>query len=232
MIPDTWEEMNSAQLLAVCRTINGEIDNYTLFLSDYSGISRKMIEKLSPYALYQLAGKTAFVTNKNNMCALFIIQKIKGTRYVAPEPKLERMTFGQFIFAESYYRDWIREQKNEQLFSFIAALYLKRKEKFKYEMIPSRAKRFKSGDIEIFKAIAFNYSMVMNWLEKRYPMIFRERSDGDTIESESKVERSVWIKCFNSLVGDDLINRDQYARLPVHVVLRYMTGKYLENINR
>lgn len=229
MIPDSWEEMNSTQLMAVCRIISRTSEDFILFLANFSGISKSILNKISAYALYQLAEKTAFITNKHNLCAIFIISKIEGTRFIAPKHKLEGMAFGQFIFAESYYRDWITQQKDEQLFKFIASLYLKRGEKFNQEMIAGRIKRLKRKNIELFKAIAFNYSMVMNWLGKSYPLIFKERDD-EEVENGKIQERSGWIKCFNSIVGDDLIHRDQYAELPVHVVLRYMTGKYLENI--
>lgn len=41
---------------------------------------------------------------------------------------------------------------------------------------------------------------------------------------------SVWVKLFESIVGDDLIHRDSYAQLPIHAVLKFMTRKYIEGL--
>jgi len=51
-------------------------------------------------------------------------------------------------------------------------------------------------------------------------------------EDVKKVKQSGWLKLFESLVGEDLINRDRYAELPVNTVFRHLTTKYKENAKR
>ena len=41
-----------------------------------------------------------------------------------------------------------------------------------------------------------------------------------------------WVKIFDNLVSDDLVNADKYAAMPVHTVFRYITRKIKENAKR
>jgi hypothetical protein len=73
--------------------------------------------------------------------------------------------------------------------------------------------------------------LILVWLQKCYPLIFQEKAETsqDLSSSDKQPKQSQWLKIFESLVGDDLINRDRYAELSVHAVLRYLTNKYKEN---
>jgi len=140
------------------------------------------------------------------------------------------MSFGKFIFCESYYSDWMKSQEPEKLYRFVASLYLDKGERFNPDNIGLKVNTLKKVNIKILKAIAFNYSMVLRWLQKRYPMVFQEGKKQDDPEHHKMMETSVWVKLFESLVGEDLIHRDAYADLPVHAVLKYLTRKYVDSI--
>jgi hypothetical protein len=75
----------------------------------------------------------------------------------------------------------------------------------------------------------------MAWLALAYPLIFQEKAEnppsGDK-PTDGGRRQSPWIKVFDGLVGDDLINRDRYAELPVHTVLRFMTEKSKERMRK
>jgi len=144
------------------------------------------------------------------------------------------MTFGQFIFTESYYNDWMSTKGEKALNNFVASLYLSQNVAFNNESIPIRVGKIANTDLDIRKAIAFNYSLVMIWLQKAYPLIFQTSSvDPDIAQTDGiRPNQSGWIKLFESLVGDDLINRDRYAELPLHTVLRHLTTKYKESVRK
>ena len=231
--PSSWGELTQRQFIAISRTINGEEPD-SRFLSQLTGINKKLIKKLSPYEMYQLSEAIDFIGQAGNSHSTFIITKIPGTDFVSSKPKLGGMTFGQFIFTESYYNDWLVTKEVDALNNFIASLFLPQDEKFDSETIASNAIKIKLVDLDIRQAIAFNYGLILVWLKKCYPLIFQ-----DTVEtrhalsaSKEQTKQSQWLKIFESLVGDDLINRDRYAELSVHAVLRYLTNKYKENARR
>lgn len=231
--PSSWSELTRRQFIAISRTVNGAEPDFR-FLSQLTGISKKLIKKLSPYELYQLSEAIDFIGQAGNSHSAFIITRIPGTDYVSPKPKLGGMTFGQFIFTESYYNDWLATKAEADLNNFIASLFLTQGEKFDSETIAENAVKIKLVDLDIRQAIAFNYGLILVWLQKCYPLIFQEKAETsqDLSSSDKQPKQSQWLKIFESLVGDDLINRDRYAELTVHAVLRYLTNKYKENARR
>lgn len=228
--PSSWGELTRRQFIAFTRTVNGAEPDFR-FLSQLTGIRKNLIKKLSSYELFQLSEAIDFIGQAGNSHSAFIITKIPGINFVSPKPKLGGMTFGQFIFTESYYNDWLATKKEAALKNFIASLFLPQGEKFDSDTISGNALKIKLIDLDIRHAIAFNYGLILVYLQKCYPLIFQ-----DNVEprhalalSETQPKQSQWLKIFESLVGDDLINRDRYAELSVHAVLRYLTNKYKEN---
>lgn len=231
-LPGSWGEMNAAQLVAVSRITGQKETDYLQFLTEYTSIGRKLIQKMTPIVIYHLTRLMGFIEDPELCCSSFIIKRIKGSRYYAPADKLAGMGFGQFIFVQSHYREWITGGNTESLYRFVAALYLTRNEKFDHEKIAVRGEKIAHADPEWLKAVALNYTLVLRWLQKRYPLVFRQKKEGEQMDEKKGTGESEWIKCFNLLVGDDLIHRDEYAELPLHAVLRYLSRKYLENAKR
>ena len=144
------------------------------------------------------------------------------------------MTFGQFIFADAYYNRWLTNKDNEMLSKFIASLYLFRDEKFNEEAISDKKLVADRLPKDLRLSIAFNYSLIIAWLQQAYPLIFQPTFDpsrvpADQVRTDIRPKDSGWLKLFEALVDEDLIHRDQYAELPVNVVLNYLTAKYKEN---
>ena len=228
--PSAWGELTQQQFIAISRTVNG-IEPDFRFLSVLTGIDQNLLKKLSPFDLFKLSEAIDFIGQAGNSYSEFLIPKIPGTDFVAPKSKFAGLTFGQFIYTESYYNDWLSGKDETVLNKFIASLYLNREEKFKSEEIGNKVEKIKSVRMDIRQAIAFNYGLIMIWLQKCYPLIFQDTS-GTSSEQQPATERSrsgSWLKTFESLVGDDLINQDRYAELSVHAVLRYLTNKYKES---
>ena len=232
-VPTSWDELTERQFLAISHTIHGAEPDFR-FLSVLTGIAQNLLKKLHPYDLLKLSEGIEFVSKAGNVHSEFIIREIHGTDFVCPKPKLGAMPFGQFIFADSYYNDWMATKDVKALDNFVASLYLLPGETFDSETISQKVWIIVNADIEIRKAIAFNYSLILCWLQKCYPLIFQ--SPGEDSETEKKdvkkVKQSGWLKLFESLVGEDLINRDRYAELPVNTVFRHLTTKYKENAKR
>lgn len=232
--PSSWAELTERQFIAISRSINGEEPDFR-FLSVLTGISQNLLKKLSPFDLFKLSEGIDFVGQAGNFHSAFIIRTIPGTDFVSPKPKLAGLTFGQFIFIESYYNDWMATKSDTSLNNFITSLYLPYNEIFNNESIPNRLEKIANTDLDIRKAIALNYSLIMIWLQKAYPLIFHvpaDDPDSAVQKDDIRPKQSAWLKLFESLVGDDLINRDRYAELPIHTVLRHLTTKYKENARK
>lgn len=234
-VPTTWEELTERQFVAISRMVNGAEPDYR-FLSVLTGIDQNLLKKLHPYDLLKLSEGIEFVGKAGNVYSSFIIKEIQGTDFVAPKPKLNTMPFGQFIFADSYYNDWMAKKDEKALNNVVATLYLMPGEKFDSETIADRVWTIVNVDLDIRKAIAFNYGLILTWLQQCYPLIFQMPADDDSVETNGRPSlqksRSGWLKLFESLVGDDLINRDKYAELPVHTIFRHLTTKYKENARK
>lgn len=233
--PASWEELTERQFIAISRTIHGSEPDFR-FLSVLTGIDQNLLKKLHPFDLLKLAEGIEFVGKAGNSHFEFIIREIRGTDFVCPKPKLGAMTFGQFIFADSYYNDWMVTKDVKALDNFVASLYLLPGETFNSETIPDKVWTIVNIDQDIRKAIAFNYSLILCWLQKCYPLIFQTPNDDQDpdVRADLRVspKQSGWLKLFESLVGEDLINSDRYADLPVNTVFRHLTTKYKDNARK
>jgi len=235
-VPTSWDELTEKQLVEISRNVNGrEIDFH--FLSVLTSISVRFLKKLSPFQLLKLSREINFIGNASTYHSKFIIRRLKGTKLYAPKPKLAGMTFVQFIFADSYYNDWLAAQDETALNNFVATLYLCPGEKFDNEIIPIRVSTIVNVDIDVRKSIAINYGLILMWIQSAYPLVFSTSSVAPSSVAPSPdrpiaPSHSAWLKLFDSLVGDDLINRDRYAKLPIHTILTYLTTKYKENARK
>ena len=234
-VPSSWAELTEKQFIGISKVIYGDEPDYK-FLATLTGINRDVLKKLSPFQLLQLSESIDFIGKAGSSYSNFIISELPhdAKRCIAPKPKMEGITFGQFIFMDAYYSDWSAFRQETALNKFIATVYLHFNDKFSNEIIEERMEVIGRIDFDIRKAIAFNYSLIIYWLQKAYPLIFPETHESEDPDPEprEKQYKSGWLKIFESMVGEDLINRDKYADLPLHTVLRHMTKKYKENARR
>lgn len=230
-MPVSWQELTQPQFIAIYRVIDGADPDYR-FLSVMTGIRSDLLKKLSAYELLKLSEGIDFIGRAGNCYSDFIIQELPGGHLTAPKPKLSGLTFGQFIFADAYYNDWCQLLSETSLNKFIACLYLIPGEIFNHENIEQRIIPLGKIDLEIRKAIVLNYGLISVWLQKAYPLIFVEHAEATGREDQPKPQSSGWVNLFESLVGEDLINRDRYAALPLHTVLRHLTKKFKENARK
>ncbi|HZK97074.1 MAG TPA: hypothetical protein VFC67_22935 [Prolixibacteraceae bacterium] len=211
--------------------MNGrEIDFH--FLSVLTSFPKRLIKALSPYQLGKLSDQFDFIGNGSKSHNAFFSARLKGTKLYSPKPKLAGMNFGQFIFADAYYNTWLANKDDETLNKFIASLYIFDDEEFKEAAIFSKKLRIEKLPKDLRLSIAFNYSLVVSWLQNAYPLIFHSPAhlpDSAVRADDIRSKDSGWLKIFESLIVEDLIHRNEYAELPVNVVLNYLTAKYKEN---
>jgi hypothetical protein len=225
LLPERWDELTPDQLVLISRNYITPVDE-TEMLCGILGIKKSFASRLDDFQRFCIALELDFMDDFKPHY-VFVIRKLNGLN--APRPRLEGMSFGQFMFVDTYYEVAITSEDPEHLNKFIACLYLPEGKPFKEQLIEDRADYIKL----IFKpeektAISLNYRLVKEWICERYPLLFRKSSEVEQSHSKG----SNWVKVYESLVGDDIVNQDKYSALPVHTVFRYLTTKLKENGKR
>ena len=234
--PTTFDELKPAQLIAIAGLINQTISE-TDFLKIMTGIKKFRINKLDEYYRYQIMILFEPFTEIKPYHA-FIIPEIKTPETIlhSPRPKLSGVTFGQFIFIESYFTSYQTNKLTLDLYKFVASLYLPEGHSFDENAICHWELDHPKVKTEILDAIVINYVLIKEWLALAYPLVFQGEEENEEVSKPKKHNQSSnnsgWLKIYDNVVGDDLINQDKYAQLPLHSVLRWMTGKIKESMKR
>ena len=234
LLPERWDELTANQLVLIARNYLATVDE-TEILCGMLGIKKRIAARLDNFQRFCIAIELDFMDDFKPHYA-FVIRKLNGLN--APRPRLEGMSFGQFMFVDTYYEVAITSEDPEHLNKFIACLYLPEGKLFNEQLIEDRAAYVKL----FFKqeertAISLNYRLVKEWICERYPLLFRKSPAAEFVEAkpvaeQSRSQGSNWVKVYESLVGDDIANQDKYSSLPVHTVFRYLTTKLKENGKR
>ncbi|MBA4411154.1 MAG: hypothetical protein Q8S54_01560 [Bacteroidota bacterium] len=250
-VPQNWGDVTQEQLIAIACLYKSAISDIA-FLKVISGLKKRILNKLSDYERYKLMEIFEFVGDQKPYHK-FIIRRIElrwlrslslskwskpGFTLCAPEGKLKGITFGQFIFADTYFANYQQSNDEPDLNKFIASLYLRKDEPFDEKRIQSRHFQIGKIDKNIREAIVLNYQLMHEWLALAYPLIFHTAvelttiptvSDDDIAVPEVKRDPNIWIKVFQNFVGDDIIHDEVWAAKPVNTIFAYMTRKYKEN---
>ena len=232
-LPERWSELTAEQFIAIAKNHSVNINEMAL-LASLLGIKKNIAGKLTAFQRYAIANELEFMGNFKPFYS-FSIRTLKGLN--APRPRLEGMSFGQFMYVDTYFEVAVMADDTAQLNKFIGCLYLPDGKQFDEKLIQSRA-----DYVGLFfrpeekTAISLNYRLVKEWLCKQYPLLFQasepETSDLEETQSAENKRGSNWVKVYESLVGDDIVKQDKYAELPLHTVFRYLTTKIKENARR
>lgn len=240
--PQNWGDVTAEQLVAIACLYKNRISEL-LFLKRMSGLPMGVLKRCDDYERFKLMEHLEFVGNRRPYHE-FIVKKIKkgtmgtnGDDLRAPAGKLKGVSFGQFIFADTYFSNYQGTGNVEDLNKFIAALYLKPGEGFEEGIIERRHESIGKVDIHIREAIVLNYQLMHEWLALAYPLIFQKKETEDRrLETEDGKQETgngnTWIKVFQNFVGDDILHDDVWASKPINTIFTYMTRKYKENARR
>lgn len=234
--PQNWGEISAGQLLAIVSLGSNKISELK-FLSRLSGIKACILKRFDDYQIFRLSELLEFINDRNPHHE-FIIRKLSVPHHqtlFAPNAKLKGVTFGQFIFADSYFANFQESGNEADLNKFIASLYLGKNEKFEERLIQERFECIRMLNKSIRQAIVLNYLLIHEWLTLAYPLIFQKQEEKASPGTEqvdttsAKRDPNQWIKIFQNFVGDDILHDDEWASKPVNTIFAYMTRKYKEN---
>lgn len=233
-VPQNWGDVTQKQLIAIACLYKSTISDIA-FLQSMSGLKKRIFNKLSDFERYKLMEIFEFVGDQKPYPE-FIIKRLPSTILNSPQPKLKGVTFGQFIFADTYFANYQQSNDETDLNKFIASLYLGKNEKFEERLIQERFKSIGKLKPNIRQAIVLNYQLIHEWLALAYPLIFQKReemiNDDRTDRARPVSDGSPWIKVFQNFVGDDIIHDEVWATKPINTIFAYMTRKYKENAKK
>ncbi len=233
--PSSWEELSPEQLIALATL--SERDPLHLLVALFSGLPRRVCRRMDPYQLTSVWWLSECM-EKEVSCPRFVIRQVPAGRYLleSPRPGLRRMSFGQFIFVDTAYTSYLEGNKPEDLDRFISSLYLPTGQSFTDELPLQMEPVVRKVPESVKQALVLNYSLVRRWLAGRYTLLFSlpdDNADNEEKKSAPKIKNSgSWIRVFDSLVGDDISRHQEYADIPLHNVLRYLTARTRENMKK
>lgn len=233
--PSSWEELSPEQLISLATL--SEKEQLERLVALFSGIPRRVCRRMDPYQLTSVWWQSEWM-EKELSCHRFVIRQIPAGRYLleSPRPGLRRISFGQFIFADTAYTSYLESNKSEDLDRFIASLYLPSGQGFTDELPLRMEPEVRKVSDNFKQALLLNYSLVRRWLAGRYTLLFSLPDDNAIVEQKNSVPNiknsGSWIRVFDSLVGDDISRHQEYADIPLHNVLRYLTARTKENMKR
>jgi len=234
-MPQNWGEVNAGQLRAIIELYSDKGTELS-FLKEMTGLRLGILKKMSAYERFKLMEILEFVAN-HKLYHQFIIRKVYPTiispALFAPQGKLKGVSFGQFIFCDSYFSSYQDSKDPDDLSKFIASLYLRKNEKFDEKIIADRYKLIGNLDENTRQSIVLNYQLMHEWLTEAYPLIFQKVQQLDIATDGVKAKRNPnnWIKVFQNFVGDDIIHDHLWAEKPVNTIFSYMTRKYKESLS-
>jgi hypothetical protein len=213
--PSSWNELTPQQLENINLVLQPGHDERKI-MRLFLGIGSLFARRLDSFQRFCILRQLRFL-NSIDICDRFIIPRIGKLR--APEARLKNVTFGAFIFGDTYFQNYL-EGKKEDLDRFIACYYTRGE--FSENNIERNALMVSGESIEKREAIALNYRLIREWLARSYEYVFQKAD-------EKKKEKSKgWIGVFDAVVGDDIVHQDDYARQPLSQILRYLDHKTKE----
>lgn len=214
-VPENWEELNGRQFAICARAIYEHLDDEN-FISEFFGIERKLVKKISRFVQYKLIEMAEFVASPKAISNTFYMDRIVDTNLFSPGSKLKEVTFEHFMLLDTFFFEYINNPSIELLQKFVASVYLEKEELITTIDIKQRISYIsKKVDDATLYAIFLNYTFIRKWLSKAFPHLFSySESEEKSVKTKQKVNKPDWISILDALVSDDILNYDDYKVIP------------------
>lgn len=228
-IPSKCEEMDPKQFIAFAKLTFLMEENPVIkpeILAQMIKIPVGVAKNIEPLEQESITSQMDFLWDMRPVSS-FLLEKMAG--YYPPLPHLEGVTFGQFMYFDSYFSQYAKEKDESNLHKFIAAVYLPKGKPFNHTDIATRAKHFEKVHMAHKQAVVLNYHLIREWLSVKYPLVFPKKKQPDNTKSK---KQPGWIDVFDAIVGDDIKDSEKYAEKPLHNVLRFINKKIKEGMKK
>lgn len=230
-IPDKISDLSSKQYMALVKFLHGGIKEYKVISHIYNipSILAWIIAR-SPFWIYNLIISIEILGDLRKSCDHFLINRLPGTKLYCENHRFKGITFMQFMFADTMYTEYLKNQNNTHLYSFIAALYLKQGEVFNDVEIDKRLNYISNKKIDniTLEAILLNYMMMKKWLSETYSYMFSSiEKDG----SDSPKQQQRWLDIFDSFVGEQIPDTNYFKDMPCMDAFRIINRRLKDYYN-
>lgn len=217
-VPERWHELNREQF-SVSSDIYLKSVSDIDFVSRYFNIPKRIVRRFSKFELYKLTELCTFAANPNGQANFFYLSEIPGTGLFSPKPKFRDVDFEHFALFDTYFFMYVRDEKEDDLCRFIAALYLKKGESVTEIDFEKRAGYVKKYVNEATRnSIFMNYIFIHKWLEKPFPYLFESKPEDERKKTGKEAVKKMpaklpdWNGILDAFVGDDILNYEKYKR--------------------
>lgn len=228
-VPTGWNEVCDKLMVTITRYYNRSVNEDRL-LKELFGLNNIIVKRLGRYYKYKLFELFDFIT-EFNPTKEFVIKDLNGLK--APKTGLKGVSFGRFIYGDSFYMVYLKDGSDDSLNRFIAAFYGGKD--FDDDNMDPMIELIKKVPRDKREAIAINYILIKKYLMGKYPRLFVKKEEESPEEKKKpailrkKSNAGGWVPVFDAMVGDDIVNRDKYAELPVNEALRFLNNQIKNN---
>jgi hypothetical protein len=219
----------------------------TILFPSLTGIKARHIKRI-PAPL--MVGETGIISFTDFLLqpdpvTSFYIKKIRAGRKTlhAPDDNFSGVTFGEFIYADTYYLQYLETKEKELLHKFIAVLFRPKqaktnpespeftgfRQKFNEKTINARSKRIKMLKNLKKQAILSNYTIIRSNLIKGYPYLFPTQKQTD--QPRESVNTQMWVHIVNQ-IRPRWQSNDTILNLPFREALTDLDRQIAENAQK
>lgn len=213
---------------------------YKMVPALFTDIPKRILLLLEEYQIKSLSTHTSFLFNKESKLFKIIINKIKikFKTFYGPKDKFHNVSFGEFIYADTYYINFYNTKDNSYIDKLIACLYRKKgndkfiagdiRNPFNSNLIEKNSRYFKNLPNIYKQIILFNYSIIRTYITELYPIVFEGTSKASDIISPRTIQG--WDDFIKS-ISQNVFEIKQYSEENMHNVLSYLNSKLANNKN-
>lgn len=238
--PEEWEEMDRKQFVAVSRVIQGDGDELML-MGALLGIGERKAKRIEDFQRFCIADLLQFISESRSFDKWFFPSLVGLS---GPADNFDNIKFGEFIYADSFLMEYDLRHNVDALDRLIAVLYRRKvsdqndsdfsgdeREPFNENTFKQRIGKLSKIDKSVKLALLVNYRAVRECIISRYSYLFPPSAPvvGNVVKRKTYDLRA-WVKVFEKLVGDDILNRDKWAEMGAHVVLSHMNESIKQSI--
>ena len=232
-VPERWTELTQEQFLLVAQMYRGELDDST-FLQRFFRLP-KQLKNIDEFFQYHLSEQVEFLADCRVRMDHFIIPSVGKLQ--APVARLKGINFAHFMFIDTAFNHYVRNERDADLDRMIALLYIKQGEIVVLPDNPTKPLSSHLLDVrkrtaEVAKldpvvkyAIFLNYVFIKRWLSKAFPSLFPldESDDKEEVgKKKTKAPLVSWLDIFDAFVGDDIAQMEKYQQMPCATAFRLL----------
>lgn len=230
-IPGTMADLTEKQYLSLVRYMNGQIREGRLIAIMYNlSVFMSLVISLKKFWTYKLIECMETFSDFSKSADRFFISRLPGTDLFCDSLKFKGVSFMQFMFADTMYTQYLKSENEQHLYSFIAALYLKKNEAFTDLNIETRTASLEKIKIDnvVYEAVLLNYMMQKKWLSEAYPYMFSSNEENG---SSSSKRQQKWLDIFDAFVGEQIPDTEFYKNMPCMDAFRIINRRMKDYLN-